>query len=633
VNKLAGHYNPFGEYPAPVIPVFTDRQGVVSAGYSSRDNMSFLTIPESVGYVIHTESLRENLADFDYQTADLFAFSKTDVVAVDLAEEGGFLKRVFAEGRFDEISPFVAASLVAKSRDDNSIRRIFRNCLLELGTKPDEFVLSWYDSQRTRSILLADCLPANPTDLLRNCGILRVGCAPDKSLVLLKVARIFNNRHFSDANRPVCVSPLVVDSIDLFDPHAPVDCDIYLSDPALSPLFNFEEQSRRVFQFGFGEIVIALNPAFAQRIGEESGWSRILSAAAEDDNFTWMRPRSGTPLGSLFDLGILDTLGEDFGYSRSHARWIVESIEDKVRFYPANDTEALTKAFDGHRWHVDAVVAQRHSVASLFAKVDDSLQPMMVRSEGTKLMLPHDAFLLRGSIEDLGTYQALRSFERFVLSEDTDIAFRKCGMERTSAYRGDMGRLREMAMQASYKMSSLQRPISVCIALDVSGSMSGPKIGAAKVGASAFLGRLHSGRGDHAGLVTFSGQAQIAVHPGPFVTTGDAIGLAIGSLECGGNTALLDAILDAILATAHSEKRSLRAVVVLTDGCDNASTVPLEKVIAAATTYHSRVFCLAYGEDADYVLLKQIAEATGGEAYRGGINSIEALFSRIAFGL
>jgi len=155
----------------------------------------------------------------------------------------------------------------------------------------------------------------------------------------------------------------------------------------------------------------------------------------------------------------------------------------------------------------------------------------------------------------------------------------------------------------------------------------------AKVGSAALLGQLNGERGDAVGLVIFSNSVEWMVPLGRLEDTADRIGLAIAGLDAHGSTALLDAIIVATASTARWQE-GLRAVVLITDGRDNASAVSEGEVLALTSEWSgTRVFALAYGEDADYEFLRRISESTGGAAYRGGISTIQALFSRIAYGL
>jgi Mg-chelatase subunit ChlD len=348
--------------------------------------------------------------------------------------------------------------------------------------------------------------------------------------------------------------------------------------------------------------------------------------------FSWIRPRSGTPLGSLVDLGIQQAFLRDSSTSVLPFRWLVGSLENKVIHYSATDTEALERAFDGHHWRVDVLVAQRHSVLSAFSNVAPSLRPTIVATKGDNLWLEHEAFLLNPGIH---MRQAFGRLREFLSSSRAKASLSESGMITTIPSETVIAKNALMARRASHEIASLQRPVAVCLVIDVSGSMEGVKLEGAKVGTSAFLGHLIAARGDAVGLSSFSDTAEWVVPLDLFVSTGDKIGQEIALLRSSGRTALLNAILEAITATERWEG-SLRAVVVLTDGMDNSSTVSEEEVLAAAKRSResgTRVFCLAYGEDADYELLRRVSGATGGSVYRGGITTIEALFSRIAYGL
>src|SRR5262249_29951062 len=110
---------------------------------------------------------------------------------------------------------------------------------------------------------------------------------------------------------------------------------------------------------------------------------------------------------------------------------------------------------------------------------------------------------------------------------------------------------------------------------------------------------------------------------------------AIAGLFPGGQTALYDSVL---LAWKYLQEKPapemISAVVVLTDGEDNRSSLKLndllEKVKADFEKSSIRVFTIAYGGEANFDELKKIADVTQARSYKGEPRSILEVLRDIA---
>jgi Ca-activated chloride channel family protein len=181
-----------------------------------------------------------------------------------------------------------------------------------------------------------------------------------------------------------------------------------------------------------------------------------------------------------------------------------------------------------------------------------------------------------------------------------------------------------------------RKAANVLLVVDVSGSMNDEdKIGQARKGLQTFLGQL-SPR-DRIGLVTFSSAAQMLVPVMPFAENRGFLRRYVSDLVADGDTALYDATLqgwESVDALADDER--INAVVVLSDGEDTASAIELEPVLDTLRSRSSgegrqiRIFTIAYGSDAKGDVLEQIAEASGGNAYTGDPETIEAVYLQIS---
>src|SRR6266566_2765874 len=109
-------------------------------------------------------------------------------------------------------------------------------------------------------------------------------------------------------------------------------------------------------------------------------------------------------------------------------------------------------------------------------------------------------------------------------------------------------------------------PLSVVLAIDVSGSMSGDKLAQAKAAAIAFLTSLSPA--DRATLLAFNTRVLEVV---PATSDHAALQQGINSLQAGGNTSAYDALYKAAEIASAAPAGSRRAIILLTDGEDTSS--------------------------------------------------------------
>jgi Ca-activated chloride channel family protein len=105
-------------------------------------------------------------------------------------------------------------------------------------------------------------------------------------------------------------------------------------------------------------------------------------------------------------------------------------------------------------------------------------------------------------------------------------------------------------------------------------------------------------------------------------------------LQADGGTALIDGVyeaLDAILA--QNDGKAINAVVVMTDGLENESTRPLFTLDYLRRTQPDLslvIFTIGFGDDADEVTLREIADIGDGQFRRAGETDIEELYRIIS---
>ena len=125
--------------------------------------------------------------------------------------------------------------------------------------------------------------------------------------------------------------------------------------------------------------------------------------------------------------------------------------------------------------------------------------------------------------------------------------------------------------------------LEVVLVIDVSGSMAGEPMAAAKAAAAGFLGEMPADT--RIAVVAFDDTVRVA---SPMSADRDAHRAAIAALTPSGYTALYEGINAGL--EQFSGETAQRAVVVLSDGGDNASSIALSdvtgRIIGAGTTLH-----------------------------------------------
>jgi Ca-activated chloride channel homolog len=180
--------------------------------------------------------------------------------------------------------------------------------------------------------------------------------------------------------------------------------------------------------------------------------------------------------------------------------------------------------------------------------------------------------------------------------------------------------------------SKNKKPTDVILVFDKSGSMNGSPMQDAQAGAMAFVDQLKDA--DQLTLVVFDNEVAPPAGPFAMATQRAQAKSSIQSLFASGGTALYDATRSAYqlaLTRAKTDRDRIHAVVVMTDGQDESSKLPLEQLRSTLTSEDRtvRVFTIAYGTGADPRILDSIAEAGQGTSAKGTQANIISVFQDI----
>jgi len=148
----------------------------------------------------------------------------------------------------------------------------------------------------------------------------------------------------------------------------------------------------------------------------------------------------------------------------------------------------------------------------------------------------------------------------------------------------------------------------VVLVIDISGSMQGDPIEAAKTAAKSFIAQKRPE--DFIALVSFNNEVQVLSN---FTASASTLEQRIDGLESAGGTAMFDAVIRAAELYASATGSLKRNMIVLSDGLDEDSTGTLEDAIAAIEATDVRTFGVAL-ESASFTAtdLQAIADAGDG---------------------
>ncbi len=185
-----------------------------------------------------------------------------------------------------------------------------------------------------------------------------------------------------------------------------------------------------------------------------------------------------------------------------------------------------------------------------------------------------------------------------------------------------------------------KKKATIVMVLDTSGSMEGDKIRNAVASSVNFVQRLDPN--DEIYVLGFGGTAGVVdLGGGRAGDVAEMLAKSLNGLYASGKTPLYDSVCSAMdkvnsLQAAHvkNEERRLYGVVLLSDGMDTASNFSENQMFGCLPTGENaegtKVFTIAYGEDAEKDLMLRIANRTNGKTFTGDPASIEAIYNAIS---
>lgn len=175
-------------------------------------------------------------------------------------------------------------------------------------------------------------------------------------------------------------------------------------------------------------------------------------------------------------------------------------------------------------------------------------------------------------------------------------------------------------------------PVTVGLVVDNSGSMGSKRPG---VVAASLAFVKSSNPGDEMFVVTFNQRVSLGLPKSvPFTSDLRLLRSALAKNPPSGNTALYDAVAAGLqhLKAGTGERRVL---IVVTDGGDNASHIKLQDLLRLAESSNTVIYTIGILDqsysDENPKVLKQLAKATGGEAYfPESVSEVSSIAEQIA---
>ncbi|HJL03182.1 MAG TPA: VWA domain-containing protein [Polyangiaceae bacterium LLY-WYZ-15_(1-7)] len=155
-------------------------------------------------------------------------------------------------------------------------------------------------------------------------------------------------------------------------------------------------------------------------------------------------------------------------------------------------------------------------------------------------------------------------------------------------------------------------PVSLALVLDVSGSMSGEKLGQAKRAVTDTVARMRDG--DQLALITYDSTSRVVVPLGPVGARRGAIAAAVTRIAAGGGTQIPDGLALGERALRDAPDAHVRRIVLVSDGIDGSGLGPdgVGALVRGWTPRGVSVASLGIGLDYDERFLTAVADAGRG---------------------
>lgn len=426
-------------------------------------------------------------------------------------------------------------------------------------------------------------------------------------------------------------------------------------------------------------VVIAMWRPMAEVLGwpdRALGWSDVAELAVSDDGWAgygypeWGTFKFGHTAPNRSNSGLISVIAEAYAGAGKQRDLTMEDLQDEdvVAFMTAVESSIIhygsstgffaTRMFERGPSYLSAAVMYENLVVEQEAKrlSGESTQLPVVAiypKEGT-FWSNHPYIVLNAPWVSEEQREAAEMFEAFLLAEPQQIrsieyGFRPAdpGVPLTSPLDLQHG-VDPQQPQTVLEVpdgevveavlglwrSRVKKPVDLVVVMDISGSMEGEKINAARASLIEFINLLDDR--DRLQIILFSDELITLTPLSPLGEKRDDVLRRVAGVIEGGDTRLYDAVQLAYdELAANGDRDHIRAIVALTDGNDTASTLNLDQLMVSVGNLSeggnaTKVFTIAFGGNADERVLVQIAEATGARQYESDPDTIREVYAEIA---
>jgi len=511
------------------------------------------------------------------------------------------------------------------------------------------------------------------TEIVQEGATLTLAYSPEKEALLSELINDFNAQGLTTPQgQPMRVKAVVL------DPDAIIEGALAGKFQAISPDSSlwlneldrrWEEQTGvalvgETVRYAVSPVVIAMWEEAARSMGypEKSlGWSDLLEKARRDPDFKWSHPSTASASGLLatlaeFYAGAGKTRGltvEDV--QRQSTLDYVAALEKTVRYYGEGEWAVIQRVLQEGPSYLDAFICQEQLVIYYNRQAEVWGNPKLVAiypREGATWEDHPLALLETPSLtaEQRLTFSRFRDYlqspevqQRILQAgyrpRDLSIPLDSPDSPITPRYGADPTQPKTTLQIPSAEVVEVVRDVwwytkrhtNVYLVVDTSGSMNGEKLENVKEALRVFVNQI-KGDMERVGLIEFASTASDRVLLDELKYNRADLLTTIEELEAGGDTALLDAVNMAYVRLQdRGDRERINAIVVMTDGRENNSRIGLHYLAdkikrGNASGVPVVIFCIAYGDDADWGTLKVIAESSGGQVRKGDLETIRQLY-------
>jgi Ca-activated chloride channel family protein len=413
-------------------------------------------------------------------------------------------------------------------------------------------------------------------------------------------------------------------------------------------------------RYAVSPVVIAMWRDAAQRLGwsqRSIGWNDLLNEASLNKDFKWSHPSTSSASGLLATLAeFYAATGKTRGLTvddvkSPQAQQYVNALEKTVRYYGEGEASIAQNVAEKGRAYLDAFVASEQIV------INTNQQPgvdlvAIYPNEGS-LWQDHPLALLEApGLSDLNR-ETFSAFANYITSSEAQQAILAKGyrpadlnikLDGASSPINASNGADPTQPQTSLQVPAAavldvvreswlanKRRTNVMLVVDTSGSMAGEKLENVKEALTTFLDQIKN-NDERVGLIEFYNDVTERVKINELRNNRSALVRSVETLEADGNTALLDGVGAAYERLQQLDDPSrINAIVVMTDGKENASALSLKQLVARLQDGNANgvpvvIFSVAYGNDADMDVLQAISDATGGQTLVGSPETIRKLY-------